>query len=159
MRLSAGGVGLLGLAGFALMCGASVGHAFAADGARYCATGVGRHIAVRVPKRLEQSVAAAFGISVDVARQGAFVRCANGKLMACFVGANLDCGKANTHRSLLGATAYCRDHPDADPIPMFATGHDTIYDWRCDGRHAVAGKTNRAVDALGYIAGNWKELP
>ena len=126
MRLSAGGVGLLGLAGFALMCGASVGHAFAADGARYCATGVGRHIAVRVPKRLEQSVAAAFGVGVDVARQGAFVRCEGGKLMACFVGANLDCGKANTHRSLLGATAYCRDHRDADPIPMFATGHE----WR-----------------------------
>ena len=158
MRVSASGMGLLGLV-VAFAGAASAPPAFAEAGARYCATGVGRHIAVPVPKRLEASVAEAFGISVDMARNGAFVRCAGGKLMACWVGANLDCGKANTHRTLLGATAYCRDNPDADPIPMSATGHDTIYDWRCVGRRAVAGKANRAVDALGYIAGNWRELP
>jgi hypothetical protein len=41
---------------------------------------------------------------------------------------------------------------------MAATGHDTIYDWRCVGRRAVATKTVVAVDAQGYDAGNWKEL-
>jgi hypothetical protein len=79
--------------------------------------------------------------------------------MACWVGANLDCGRANVHRSLLGANAYCREHPGADSIPMVATGHDTIYDWHCEGHRAVAGKANRAVDAEGYIAENWREAP
>ena len=85
--------------------------------------------------------------SLPAKRESAYVRCAGAKLMACWVGANLDCGKANVHRSLLGATAYCRDNPGSDSIPMAATGHDTIYDWRCDGKRAVAGKANRAVDA------------
>jgi hypothetical protein len=63
------------------------------------------------------------------------------------------------HRSLLGANAYCREHPGSDSIPMAATGHDTIYDWRCEGHRAVAGKANRAVDAQGYVADNWREAP
>ena len=41
---------------------------------------------------------------------------------------------------------------------MFATGHDTIYAWRCVGKRAVAGKALVAVDAHGYDAGNWKEI-
>jgi hypothetical protein len=38
-----------------------------------------------------------------------------------------------------------------------ATGHDTIYEWSCNGRRAVAGKTVMTVDPQGYIAENWKE--
>ena len=116
-------------------------------------------IAVQVPKKLEPLVAETFGISADQARNSAYVRCAGGKLMACWIGANLDCGKANLRRSLLGANAYCRDNPGSESIPMAATGHDTIYDWRCDGRRAMAGKAILAVDAQGYIADNWKEAP
>jgi hypothetical protein len=41
---------------------------------------------------------------------------------------------------------------------MAATGHATIYDWSCNGRRAVAGKTVSAVDPQGYEADNWKEL-
>ena len=91
-------------------------------------------------------------------RRGAFVRCAGGRLLACAIGANLNCGKADTRRSLPGASEYCRAHPGADDIPMFATGHDTIYAWRCAGRRAVAGKALVSVDAHGYDAGNWKEV-
>ncbi len=57
--------------------------------------------------------------------------------MACTVGANLNCGKADTRRDLPGATAWCRENPDSDFIPMFATGHETIYDWRCTKGQAV----------------------
>lgn len=148
-----------GLLAVALICAASVQPGLAAGGARYCAAGTVGRIAMTVPKRLEPLVAEAFDITADQARESAYVRCAGAKLMACWVGANLDCGKANVHRSLLGANAYCRDNPGSDSIPMAATGHDTIYDWRCDGKRAVAGKANRAVDAEGYIADNWKELP
>ena len=91
-------------------------------------------------------------------RRGAFVRCASGKLLACLIGANLNCGKADTRRSLPGASEYCRANPGADDIPMFATGHDTIYAWRCAGKRAVAGKALVTVDAHGYDAGNWKEI-
>jgi hypothetical protein len=157
VRTFAGTAGLPGALALALVCAAAVRPGFAADGARACASGAVGRIAVQVPKTLEPLVAETFGISADQARASAYVRCAGGKLMACWVGANLDCGKANTHRSLLGANAYCRDNPGSDSIPMAATGHDTIYDWRCDGKRAVAGKANRAVDAQGYIADIWRE--
>jgi hypothetical protein len=159
VRIFAGSWGLPGALALAIGFVAPVPPAFAADGARACASGAVGRVAVAVPKRLEPLVAEAFGISADQARESAYVRCAGAKLMACWVGANLDCGKANLHRSLLGANAYCRDNPGSDSIPMAATGHDTIYDWRCEGKRAVAGKANRAVDAEGYIADNWRELP
>jgi hypothetical protein len=158
MRASAGGTGLASVFAAALACAAAAWPAFAAGGAGYCAAGPGRQSAAPVPKELRSAVAKAFGVSVDQARD-AMVRCAGGKLMACWVGANLDCGRANVHRRLLGASAWCRDHPGAESVPMVATGHDTIYDWRCEGRRAVAGKPNRTVDARGYIAGNWREIP
>ena len=41
---------------------------------------------------------------------------------------------------------------------MAATGHDTIYDWRCVGGRAVPTKVVVTVDAHGYDAGNWKEI-
>ena len=132
--------------------------ASAASGAAFCASGAGPRAPVPVPKDLEAAVAKTFGLPVELVRRGAFVRCAGGRLLACAIGANLNCGKANTRRSLSGASEYCRANPGADFIPMFATGHDTIYAWRCAGRRAVAGKALVTVDAHGYDAGNWKEI-
>lgn len=126
--------------------------------AAYCAAGARSGAPVPVPKPLEAEVARTLGVPLDLVRRGAFVRCAGAKLLACWVGANLNCGKADARRSLTGATAYCRANPNADFIPMVATGHDTIYAWRCAGGRAVAGKAVRAVDPDGYDAGNWKEV-
>lgn len=124
----------------------------------YCPSGAGPRAPVPVPRALQAEVAGAFGVSVDVVSHGASMRCAKGRLLACLVGANLNCGEANRRRSLPGASAYCRSNPDADTIPMAATGHDTIYAWRCVGRRAVPGKALVAVDPEGYDAGNWKEV-
>jgi hypothetical protein len=132
--------------------------ASAAAGPATCASGAGPRVPVPVPKDLETDVARALGVPVDVVRRGAFVRCAKDKLLACAVGANLNCGKANTRRSLPGAREFCRTNPDADNIPMAATGHDTIYAWRCTGKRAVAAKTVVGVGPDGYDAGNWKEV-
>jgi hypothetical protein len=132
--------------------------ASAASGPSYCASDASPRAPVPVPKALEADVARTFGLSVELVRGGAFVRCAKGKLLACAVGANLNCGKANTRRSLPGATEFCRANPDAAIVPMAAAGHDTIYAWRCVGRRAVAAKTVVAVDPDGYDAGNWKEV-
>jgi hypothetical protein len=132
--------------------------ASAASGPATCASGAGPRVPAPVPKGLEAAVASTFGVPVDVARRGGFVRCAQGKLLACLIGANLNCGKANTRRSLPGASAFCRANPDADVIPMVATGHDTLYAWRCIGKRALAAKAVVAVDPDGYDAGNWKEV-
>jgi hypothetical protein len=132
--------------------------ASAAGGLAICASGAGPRAPVPVPKDLEANVARTFGLPVDVVRGGAFVRCAGDKLLACSVGANLNCGKVNARRSLPGLREFCRANPDADNIPMFATGHDTIYAWRCVGQRAVATKAVVAVDRYGYDAGNWKEV-
>ena len=103
------------------------------------------------------AVAQAFGVPDEAARN-AYVRCVGAKLLACTVGANLNCGKADARRALPGATAYCRDNPNSDFIPMVATGHATIYAWRCAGARAVAGQTVVTVDPQGYAAENWKEI-
>src|SRR5580693_3766123 len=132
--------------------------ASAAGGSTYCAAGAGPRVPVPVPKQFEADVAKTFGLPIDLVRRGAFVRCAGDRLLACSVGANLNCGKADTRRSLPGAREYCRANPDADNIPMVATGHATIYGWRCVGRSAVATKAVAAVDPHGYDAGNWKEV-
>lgn len=131
-----------------------------AAGDSYCAGGVGRRSARKVPAELMPAVAKAFEVSVDMVHDddAFFVRCVGPKLLACWVGANLNCGKADTRRRLPGATAYCHDNPGSKNVPMAATGHDTIYDWRCVGRRAVAGKIVMPVDARGFIADNWKVL-
>jgi len=123
-----------------------------------CASGAPPRAPIPVPGDLEAAVARTFGVPVDAVRNGGFVRCAGGRLLACLVGANLNCGKANARRTVPGASAFCRANPNSDFIPMAATGHDTIYAWRCAGRRAVAGKAVVAVDSDGYDAGNWKEV-
>lgn len=113
----------------------------------------------KVPEALVPRVARAFAIDDTAARNAAFVRCARGRLLACYVGANLNCSKADTRRTLGGATAWCRDHPGSAGIPMYATGHETVYAWSCKGDRAVAGERVMDVDADGYVARNWKPVP
>jgi hypothetical protein len=130
----------------------------AASGAPYCASPAAPRAPVPVPRELVAKVAEGFGVPAELVRDGGFVRCAGTRLLACVIGDNLNCGKANQRRSLPGASEFCRDDPDADVVPMAATGHDTIYDWRCVGRRAVPTKAVVTVDAQGYDAGNWREL-
>ena len=112
----------------------------------------------KVPPSLVADVARVFLLDEDAARHAAFVRCVGPKLLACYIGANINCFKADTRRTVPGATAWCREHPGSAFIPMSATGHATIYDWSCKNDEAVAGKILMPVDAQGYIAGNWKEI-
>lgn len=112
----------------------------------------------KVPPELVPAVAQSFQIDESTARDAAFVRCAGPKLMACSVGANLNCFKADTRRVSPGATAWCRDNPGSTGVPMSATGHDTIYVWSCRGGRAVAGKPALKVDRQSYVADNWTEL-
>jgi hypothetical protein len=117
----------------------------------------GRHGVAPIPTELQAQVAAAFNIATQSARD-AVLRCDGTTLLACAVGANLNCDKADRRRSLPGASAYCRANPDSKFIPMFVTGHATIYQWRCEGRRAIAGKAVVTVDPQGYAAENWKAI-
>lgn len=84
-------------------------------------------------------------------------RCMDGRTLLCMAGANLACGKANTSRDLPGAEAWCRDHSQSDSVPMFVTGYDTIYRWRCAGGKPAIAATTETVDARGFLARNWKD--
>jgi len=103
-----------------------------------------------------------FGFSADTPdsfiRRGTSFRCMRGDVWLCNYGANLVCGKANTSRTSEGAADFCRENPGSDVVPMAATGHDTIYAWKCVGNQAQISRQAAAVDARGFIAGNWRRL-
>jgi hypothetical protein len=86
-------------------------------------------------------------------------RCMGGKVLACFVGANLPCAKMNAARDNPGADAFCKTNPDDDTVPAFATGHDTVYSYTCrDGKAVVAGQAWQ-LDKRGFAKTLWAEVP
>jgi hypothetical protein len=85
-------------------------------------------------------------------------RCMEGKVWLCNTGANLVCGKANASRTSAGAGNFCKQNPGSDVVPMAATGHDTIYEWKCVGSKAAISKQAETVDPRGFIADNWKQI-
>jgi len=85
-------------------------------------------------------------------------RCMNGKVVICFVGANLPCAKMNAKRENAGADSFCRDNPAAESVPAFATGHDTIYAYRCRAGRAEVTATIRQLDERGFARTLWVEL-
>ena len=80
----------------------------------------------KVPANLVAAVARTFQIDEAAARGAAVVRCVGRRLLGCYVGANLNCDKADKRRALPGVTAWCRENPGSKDIPMSATGHATI---------------------------------
>jgi len=98
-------------------------------------------------------------VRVDMLKQSNW-RCMDGKVMACFIGANRPCGnKADTSRTpSAGAKRFCRVHPDADAIPMYATGRETVYEWRCMNGEPTPVRQIQSVDVQGYPADIWNVL-
>ncbi len=81
----------------------------------------------------------------------------HGAVLLCNYGANLSCAKADVSRVSKGAEAWCREFPGAAVVPMAATGHDTIYSWKCVGREPRITSSEK-VDARGFIANQWRPL-
>ncbi|HXW72366.1 MAG TPA: hypothetical protein VEK34_13135 [Methylocella sp.] len=92
---------------------------------------------------------------IEVQKSTSF-RCKDKKVWLCNTGANLVCGKANVSRASAGAANFCKQNPNADIVPMAATGHDTIYEWKCSGNKAIISKEIVTLDPAGFIAENWK---
>jgi len=85
-----------------LMLAASTQPTLAADA--YCPNPAHAKPA-EVPADLTAAVARAFNVQAADLQGAAFVRCVGPVLMGCYVGANLVCDKADTRRSLPGASA------------------------------------------------------
>ena len=115
-----------------------------------------------IPATLIPKARQLFGISMETpsafVRKSTSFRCMKGKVLLCNYGANIPCGKANTSRTAKRATDFCRQNPGSDFVPMAATGHDTIYDWKCAGNKAQISRQIATVDPRGFIARSWKEL-
>ncbi|MGH8162142.1 MAG: hypothetical protein ACRESR_08395 [Gammaproteobacteria bacterium] len=125
-----------------------------------------RYTGPNPPSAVIAGLVKAFGSPPAATRSPAFThgtywRCMKGSVYACNVGANLPCqSRANTDRApTQGEKKYCAAHPGSDFIPMYVTGHNTIYDWSCKGDQPVAGKQITKVDARGYLANIWYRIP
>lgn len=115
-----------------------------------------------IPKSLIPAARWTFGFSAKmsdrIVQASTVVRCMNGIAWLCNYGANLVCDKADVNRDSLGAEEFCRENPDSIGVPMSATGHATIYEWKCVGQQPRIIRQVNQVDARGFIAENWKPL-
>jgi len=110
-----------------------------------------------IVKALQKASGASADMPAEVFRQGSYWRCMDGKVYGCFVGANLPCtDKANTDRTPTAAeNDYCKANPSSDFIPAAVTGHDTVFEWRCQNDGPEIAKQVFQVDSSGYIAKIW----
>jgi hypothetical protein len=114
-----------------------------------------------IPDALVPASVRLFGLEAmpeEQVRRSTLYRCAEGRVLVCNLGANLPCGKANTSRDLPAANAWCAENAGSDFIPIYVTGHDTIYRWRCDGTKAATAGEPLQVDRRGFIARFWKPV-
>jgi hypothetical protein len=86
-------------------------------------------------------------------------RCMDGKIMVCFIGANLPCAKIVTARDNPGADAFCKKASNGDAVPAYATGHDSAYSFKCRDGSAVVDRETWQLDKRGFAAKIWTALP
>jgi len=95
----------------------------------------------------------------DELKTQAIFRCMGGKVLVCFVGANLPCAKMNAARDNPGANRFCRENPNDDDVPAVAAGHDAVYSYRCrNGRAETTGELWK-LDERGFAKTLWAEVP
>jgi hypothetical protein len=111
-----------------------------------------------IPLVLKSYVMKAFGVSpkLGFAPERYSWRCMHRAVYVCNTGANIPCdAKADLAKSNLGAENYCRENLGAGSVPAYATGHGSIYSWRCSAGRAVRGKQLFKVDVRGFQAEFW----
>lgn len=120
-----------------------------------------RYTGPKTPDAIVTGVRKALGTPADVPLQpfvaGTTWRCASGKVLACFVGANLPCGeKADTSKTPnAGIVDYCKANPAAEFVPAVAAGRATVYEWRCKNGAPEIAKQIFQPDARGFISEIW----
>ncbi len=122
-------------------------------------------IAKRVSRAMLNRMAKALKLQMtardlDAMREAFYWRCMNADVYVCFVGANIPCwSKADTSRTSEGATTWCAEHPNDEFVPAYATGHETIWAWRCDGDQAVITNDAPPLDPRGFLVQQWARVP
>ena len=113
-----------------------------------------------IAEKLRKDMGVSDTMPEDMFNDGTSWRCMDGKVYACNVGANLPCqGRANVSKEPNdGMLNYCGENPDAEFIPMFATGHTTVYEWKCDNGTPEIVKQIAETDKAGYIKDIWHEI-
>ncbi len=121
---------------------------------------VGPKVPEVIAKGLMKATNASPDAPLDLFIQNSFWRCMDGKVYGCFVGANIPCwSKANTDRAPTAAeTEFCKTQPNADSIPAVVTGHETIYEWRCENGVPEIIRQVLKVDSRGFISDFWYEI-
>lgn len=107
------------------------------------------------------SLLAAFpGTIPEAFRPGnTFFRCFEGRVLACTVGANLNCGLADASRQPKpGMTTYCQDNPESDFIPLAVAGHEGVFAWQCRNGQPVIERQVFTVDPRGFVSEFWQQL-
>jgi hypothetical protein len=123
-----------------------------------------RYTGPKTPDVIAKGVRTALGTPDDVDIQpfidGSFWRCVDGKVKACFVGANLPCqAKADLSKEPnSGITDYCKENKDAEFVPAVASGRETVYEWLCKAGVPEIGKQVMNADAQGFISEIWYDI-
>jgi len=150
---------ILALFGAILLARAGIAAPAAHDSPRaYCAH-IGTDDTLRTPpSSLAPAIRRLFNIRGHYAPKAAYYRCAEGAVKVCFVGANLPCGKANTSKNQPAVARWCETHPDTESIPLYVTGHDSLYSWHCIGSKAATGASHGTLDPRGFFEEYWKTV-
>lgn len=98
--------------------------------------------------------------ALETFERGTSWRCMDGALYACNVGANLPCDEKPAADPAVSDAmrSFCAESPGSDVIPMYVTGHATIYDWSCDGKEPRRGRRIAELDPRGYVASIWHRI-
>jgi hypothetical protein len=128
--------------------------AHAEDAAQYCARVRNDDKTKNITSDLIPFARKKFSGSDDVfLKESTFFRCMDGNVWVCNVGANLPCYGPDRSKGTPEITAYCRENPKSDFIPMAVTGHSTIYSWKCSRGKPV--RTPLKLDARGFHTDIW----
>jgi len=116
-----------------------------------------------VPESVAQGLQTALNAPdtpLNILQGGTSWRCMDGKVYACFVGANLPCdAQANTDRTpTQEEIEFCQANPDSDFIPAAVTGRETVYEWRCSGGAPEIVKQVFQADAQGFLSEIWYQI-
>jgi hypothetical protein len=118
--------------------------------------------ASHLPATLIPSLRAVLGLTADAPLQldGARWRCMDGAVYVCVAGANIPCySKADLAARNRGAEHFCHRNHDAAVVPAYATGHASLYEWRCVAGKALRGKALGQIDRRGYRIDFWHRVP
>jgi hypothetical protein len=119
-----------------------------------------RYNGPQMPEAVLKGIQKAGGIAEDAPTGGYYWRCMKSMVYGCYVGANLPCtSKAAVDKKPTDEmNKFCKSNRNSKIIPMYVTGHETVYAWRCKGDSPEIEKQVDTMDERGYISRIWYEL-